>query len=1268
MRQKEIGIESLIPPMSTRRYSAFISYRHADNTQEGRRWAEWLHRGLERYVVPPDLIGTPNLRKEPIRDSLYPIFRDEDELPANADLATGIRAALEVSDYLIVLCSPRSAVSPWVRKEVREFKELGRSDRILAIILAGEPNADDPAKARDGIMRDEECFCEELRYGAMREDGTIDWTIRTEPLAADLRPVGTRAEGFVTAEAYREYLNFNSSFTKEKITTLTEAYRQRLDQSVLKVIAGLLGVPLGQLVDRDAAHRADLAKKELERSQAEAARLRTFSHRLAVAGAAALLLALLAGVFWWRAGKERTAAVNAQAHAEKAEADAVKAQAEERNQREKAEATTMKLRESDTKQEALLLTASYGDHEAAVRAFEELRPNEGLAYLERALSYAPTNRAALVASASYAFGSSAPNLRTRSISAFESEVLCVVFSPNGRYLAAGCKKGDARVIETATGKEVSRTNFGGRVTSLSFSPDAHYLAACSGDLEGNTNGEARVIEASTGKEVSRTKFDESVTSVNFSPNGRHFAAGCADKTARVIEAASGKVVCKAEFGGVVRSVCFSPDGHYLAASCDDDEKFVRVIDATTGKEIAKAECSGEVNSLNFSPNGHYFAVGCQRLFGGVAFAQVFEAVTGKEVNSTEFGGTVNSVTFSPDGCCIAAGSDDGSVRVIETATGKEISKANFAGGVNSVSFSSDGRLLAVGIENENLTVGEVCVIESATGSEVNKVLFEGRVTSVNFSLDGLYLAAGSADKTARVFEAVTGKQIRNVEVRDENHHEVRSVDFSRDGRYLALGSTSFRARGEAQVIEVTSGNVVSRIVFDDGVTSVSLGADGRYLAAGIDDNTARVIEVVTGKELSKAELGRSVNSVSFSPECRYLAVGSEDHTARMIEAATGKEVCKVGFHDGVTSVCFSPDGRYFAAGSKDHTARMIEASTGKEVYKVVLDDGVNSVSFSPNGRYLAASSDDHTVWVIEATSGREVSKIQFSGGVTSVNFSSDSLYMALGISRSSFGGNEARVIEVATGKEVNKSMFIGRVTSVRFSPDGRYLAVGSSEGAAVRVLDWTWGKSDFEMAKIWPAALGVQSGLRFLPTGKLEPIPAHELAASFAELKTYIAAEPLARDRWTYAILKWWQMMPEQRTTSPWTTEPLWAASGHVFMHSFWYGAITESADEAPWHPLEPVSLARLEKKQGMKDYDPVQRAIRTTFLARLTLKRLRDADEKLYGRDTLAEYASWAAKIMHEELKLKPEALEALAFALERTPPEKRQDLLKLKAEIEEK
>jgi len=281
--------------VTQRRYCAFISYRHFDNSQEGRRWAEWLHRALERYTVPPDLAGTPNLRGEPVRASLYPIFRDEDELPANADLATGIRAALEVSDYMIVLCSPRSAVSPWVRKEVREFKELGHTDRILAAMIAGEPNADDPAKVRDGILREEECFCEELRFGVKTADGTIDWTSRTEPLAADLRPGGMRAEGFVSADAYREHLTLHSALTREKIAALAEAYHERLEHGILKVIAGLLGVTLGQLAERDAAHRAELARKELERSQAEAARLRRFNRFVFVASAA-IVLVLLAGI------------------------------------------------------------------------------------------------------------------------------------------------------------------------------------------------------------------------------------------------------------------------------------------------------------------------------------------------------------------------------------------------------------------------------------------------------------------------------------------------------------------------------------------------------------------------------------------------------------------------------------------------------------------------------------------------------------------------------------------------------------------------------------------------------------------------------------------------------------------------------------------------------------------------------------------------------------------------------------------------------------
>ena len=114
------------------------------------------------------------------------------------------------------------------------------------------------------------------------------------------------------------------------------------------------------------------------------------------------------------------------------------------------------------------------------------------------------------------------------------------------------------------------------------------------------------------------------------------------------------------------------------------------------------------------------------------------------------------------------------------------------------------------------------------------------------------------------------------------------------------------------------------------------------------------------------------------------------------------------------------------------------------------------------------------------------------------------------------------------------------------------------------------------------------------------------------------------------------------------------------------YSIITDTADEAPWHPPSPVSLARLEPRPADWNYDAVQGALQPTFLPRLTLKRLREAHEHLYGRDTLAEYAAWAAKIMHEKLHLNTEAKEAINFALERTPPENQKALLDLKAQVE--
>ena len=107
---------------SNKEYFAFISYQREDE-----RWAKWLQHKLEHYKLPSNLNGRTDFPK-----AIRPIFRDASELtPGN--LPQQIHEALEQSKYLIVICSPRSARSEWVNKEVETFISMGKTANVIQI-------------------------------------------------------------------------------------------------------------------------------------------------------------------------------------------------------------------------------------------------------------------------------------------------------------------------------------------------------------------------------------------------------------------------------------------------------------------------------------------------------------------------------------------------------------------------------------------------------------------------------------------------------------------------------------------------------------------------------------------------------------------------------------------------------------------------------------------------------------------------------------------------------------------------------------------------------------------------------------------------------------------------------------------------------------------------------------------------------------------------------------------------------------------------------
>ena len=156
------------------RYKAFISYSHQDDG-----WAAWLHKTLESYKPPKQLVGTVN-EYGVIPGRMSPIFRDREELPSATDLGALLTSSLEQSACQIVICSPAAARSHWVNEEILAFKRLGREHRIYCLIVDGEPNATDmPGR------EDEECFPPALRF-KLNPDGELS-DERTEPIAADGR-------------------------------------------------------------------------------------------------------------------------------------------------------------------------------------------------------------------------------------------------------------------------------------------------------------------------------------------------------------------------------------------------------------------------------------------------------------------------------------------------------------------------------------------------------------------------------------------------------------------------------------------------------------------------------------------------------------------------------------------------------------------------------------------------------------------------------------------------------------------------------------------------------------------------------------------------------------------------------------------------------------------------------------------------------------------------------------------------------------------------
>jgi WD40 repeat protein len=517
-------------------------------------------------------------------------------------------------------------------------------------------------------------------------------------------------------------------------------------------------------------------------------------------------------------------------------------------------------------------------------------------------------------------------------------------SRDGRLLAGDCLGGPLTVWNWRTGTTQTlpaQSRFQARIPRggnpaclLAVSPDGTRAA------QSHLGGGASLWDLAQGRRLAADLTSGlAVRDVAWSPGGERLAVA-AGKAATIVDRSGRELSSTPNQVDFVTSVAFDPNGDLIVTASRDG--VARVWDVRSAAALAELRGhTDEIVDAVFTADGR--VVVTLALDGTIRSWQVVE---GRVIRHADW---VLDAAFSPDGQRIATAAADGSARISPLRGGRAVSIEGLFAPLqlaNSIGFDpAGGRVVAAG--GHDARQGGIVVADATDGRVRQEMLPAGlEVRSADFSPDGDWLvttAVGAPPALWRLSDysdAGPNEPTETLEI--PSGRWVLWAEFSPDGRSIVTAAND----GVARVFDAQTRRQTRELKTPGLMFGATFSADSRRILTYGSDFIGRIWDARTGRQLADLRGHSSwISRGAFSPDGRTVVTGGADQTTRVWDSRTGRVLSIQRMHgDSVNSVAYSPDGKQLLSGSDDRTARVYRCATCVPVEDLVRLAGDRIVS------------------------------------------------------------------------------------------------------------------------------------------------------------------------------------------------------------------------------------------------------------------------------------------------------------------------------------